>query len=95
MTRRRPLKTDVSDGAALIWPGPFNDNAATQLVHLTARVYPYALPKYLTATGLNVSAGIYSPFSNVNLTDSDLVINTSSDAKLDSSVSYISLSGSS
>ncbi|KAI4131440.1 MAG: hypothetical protein LQ347_002979 [Umbilicaria vellea] len=95
----------LSDDAASTWPGSFNDIAATQLLDLTARLCPYAPPEntsdttrvntYFAAAGINLSAGIYSPPSNVNFTASNLLINTSLNAQLDSPASHLNLSGSS
>ena len=99
------LDSGLPDDAALTWPGSFDDIAATQLLNLTARLYPYAPPDntsdttrvttYLTAAGLDLSAGVYSPPPNVNFTASNLIINTSLNAQLDSPSSYVNLSGSS
>ncbi|MCJ1359503.1 MAG: hypothetical protein MMC33_009505 [Icmadophila ericetorum] len=99
------LDSGLSDDAALTWPGSFSNTATTQLLNLTARLYPYAPPDntsdttrvttYLTAAGLNLSAGIYSPPPNVNFTASNLIIDARLNAQLDSPTSYVNLSGSS
>lgn len=95
------LTTSLADNAAFIWPGSFNDTAATQLLNLTARLYPYGPPEnvsdtarvttYLTTAGL--VDGIYQPPppEEVNFTASNIIVNSSLKTFINSSASYVEL----
>ena len=94
------LATSLDDDAALTWPGSFNDTAAIQLLNLTARLYPYGPPEnvsdtarvntYFTAAGL--VDGVYNPpTEGLNLTASNIIVNSSLDALINSNSSYVEL----
>lgn len=97
------LTTSLDDNAALIWPGSFNDTATIQLLNLTARLYPYGPPENVTDTArvdnyfkaAGLIDGVYTPPpEGVNFTASNIIVNRSLDALVNSNSSYIELGSS-